>query len=57
MSGHKTRRRRGHPKGKAYGFHGLRPASSQQSTKSSDQSGSDTNNTSSTPTSTSGTSS
>ena len=26
MSGHRTRRRRGHPKGKAYGFHGLQPA-------------------------------
>ena len=56
MSGHKTRRRRGHPKGKAYGFHGLRPASSKQSTKSSTQTGGDTNS-SSTPTNTSGTSS
>lgn len=55
MSGHKTRRRRGHPKGKAYGFHGLRPASSKQSTKSSTQTGS--NSSASTPTSTSGTSS
>ena len=55
MSGHKTRRRRGHPKGKAYGFHGLRPASSQQSTKSSTQTGG--SNSSSTPTNTSGTSS
>lgn len=26
MSGHRTRRRRGHPKGKAYGFRGLQPA-------------------------------
>jgi hypothetical protein len=24
--GKRTRSRRGHPKGKAYGFHGLRPA-------------------------------
>jgi len=35
MSGHRTRRRRGHPKGKAWGFHGLKPA-----TKSSDSSAS-----------------
>jgi hypothetical protein len=56
MSGHKTRRRRGHPKGKAYGFHGLRPASSKQSTKSSDGTGTGSNS-ASTPTSTSGTSS
>jgi hypothetical protein len=26
MSGTRRRRRRGHPKGKAWGFHGLRPA-------------------------------
>lgn len=56
MSGTRRRRRRGHPKGKAYGFHGLRPASSTQSTKSSDTGSGDTNS-SSTPTSTSGTSS
>jgi len=31
MSGHRTRRRRGHPKGKAYGFHGLRPATKSSS--------------------------
>jgi hypothetical protein len=31
MSGHRTRRRRGHPKGKAYGFHGLRPATNTSS--------------------------
>jgi hypothetical protein len=39
MAGKRTRRRRGHPRGKAYGFHGLRPASTQQSTKSSDTGG------------------
>jgi hypothetical protein len=32
---HRTRRRRGHPKGKAFGFRGLKPA-----TKSSDTNGS-----------------
>jgi hypothetical protein len=37
MSGHRTRRRRGHPKGKAYGFRGLQPA---QKSTSSTQSGS-----------------
>ena len=37
--GRHTRRRRGHPRGKAYGFNGLRPASTQQSTKSSDTGG------------------
>lgn len=37
--GKHTRRRRGHPRGKAYGFNGLRPASTQQSTKSSDTGG------------------
>lgn len=26
MAGKRTRARRGNPKGKAYGFHGLRPA-------------------------------
>jgi len=31
MSGHRTRRRRGHPKGKAYGFNGLRPATKSDS--------------------------
>jgi hypothetical protein len=31
MSGHRTRRRRGHPKGKAWGFHGLRPATKSDS--------------------------
>jgi hypothetical protein len=37
---HRTRRRRGHPKGKAYGFHGLKPAhkSSSSTTSSSGQS-------------------
>jgi hypothetical protein len=34
----RRRRRRGHPKGKAWGFHGLRPAST-TTTKSSTQSG------------------
>lgn len=31
MSGHRTRRRRGHPKGKALGFRGLQPAAKTQS--------------------------
>ena len=34
MAGKRTRRRRGNPKGKAYGFHNLRPAAkSTSSTK------------------------
>ena len=55
MAGKRTRRRRGHPRGKAYGFHGLRPASSTQKTKSSTSG--QTSGTTSTPTQTSGTSS
>jgi hypothetical protein len=47
MAGTHRRRRRGHPRGKAYGFHGLRPASTQQSTKSSTSTGTQTSNTSS----------
>jgi hypothetical protein len=39
MAGNHRRRRRGHPRGKAYGFHSLRPASTQQSTKSSTSTG------------------
>ena len=39
MAGTHRRRRRGHPRGKAYGFHGLRPASTQQTTKSSTSTG------------------
>jgi hypothetical protein len=35
MSGHRTRRRRGHPKGKAWGFHGLRPAAKSTSSTAS----------------------
>ena len=31
----RTRRRRGNPKGKAYGFRGLKPASKSQSTSGS----------------------
>ena len=56
MAGKHTRRRRGHPRGKAYGFHGLRPASTKQSTKSSDTGGSGGSQTStnSAPTSGSG---
>ena len=51
MAGHRTRRRRGHPRGKAWGFNGLRPASSHSSTKSSTQGQDDGSGTSSTPTS------
>lgn len=52
MSGHRTRRRRGSPRGKAWGFHNLRPASSTNKTKSATQNGSqDNNGTSSAPTS------
>jgi hypothetical protein len=49
MSGHRTRRRRGHPKGKAYGFNNLRPA---QKSSSSTQSGGSTASTSTPSTST-----
>ena len=51
MAGKRTRRRRGHPHGKAYGFHGLRPASSGQKTKSSTSSGQTSGTSSSTQTS------
>jgi hypothetical protein len=52
MAGKHTRRRRGHPRGKAYGFHGLRPASTQQTTKSdSGTGGTQTSSTSSSSTS------
>lgn len=47
MAGTHRRRRRGHPRGKAYGFRGLRPASTQQSTKSSTSTGTQTSDTSS----------
>lgn len=56
MAGKRTRRRRGHPHGKAFGFNGLRPASSTQKTKSSD-SGTGGTQTSGTSSSTSNTSS
>ena len=36
MAGKRSRRRRGHPKGKAYGFHGLRPAAKSGSSSHSD---------------------
>ena len=45
MSGHRTRRRRGHPKGKAFGFRSLQPAA--KSDTSTDSGGS--NASSSTP--------
>ena len=52
MSAHRRRRRRGSPRGKAWGFHGLKPASSTQKTKSASTQGSNQDNgTSSTPTS------
>ena len=51
MAGKRTRRRRGHPRGKAYGFNGLRPASTTQTTKSDSGTGTQTSGTSSTPTS------
>lgn len=54
MAGKRTRRRRGHPHGKAYGFNGVRPASSTQKTKSDSGTQQDSG-TSSTPTSTSST--
>jgi hypothetical protein len=38
MAGKRTRRRRGHPKGKAFGFHGLRPAAKSGSSSHSDSS-------------------
>jgi hypothetical protein len=38
MAGKRTRRRRGHPKGKAYGFHGLRPAAKSGSSSQSNSS-------------------
>ena len=50
MAGKRTRRRRGHPRGKAYGFHGLKPAST-TTTKSDSGTGTQTSGTSSTPTS------
>ena len=57
MAGKRTRRRRGHPRGNAYGFNGLRPASTQQSTKSDSGTGeSPTSGTSSSSTSSSSTS-
>jgi hypothetical protein len=55
--GKHSRRRRGHPRGKAYGFNGLRPASTTQSTKSdsgtgdSQSSSTSSSSTSSTPSS------
>jgi hypothetical protein len=49
-------RRRGRRRGKAYGFHGLRPASTTDSNSDSGTGGTQTSGTSSTPTSQSSTS-
>ena len=38
MAGKRTRRRRGNPKGKAFGFHGLRPAAKSGSSSQSNSS-------------------